>query len=71
MSKMKVSMVLMVIAIIAGMFSSVSNENWDTLIWQVICLSWVGNTWMANSRVTELEGDISSLIKKINNSIKL
>lgn len=67
---MKVSMVLMVVAIIAGVVTSISKQNWDTLIWQVICLSWVGNTWMANSRVTELEGDISSLIKKINNSIK-
>ena len=67
---MKVSMVLMVVAIIAGVITSISKQNWDTLIWQVICLSWVGNTWMANSRVTELEGDISSLIKKINNSIK-
>jgi hypothetical protein len=70
MNKMKVSMVLMVVAIIAGVVTSISKQNWDTLIWQVICLSWVGNTWMANSRVTELEGDISSLIKKINNSIK-
>jgi len=70
MNKMKVSMVLMVVAIIAGVITSISKQNWDTLIWQVICLSWVGNTWMANSRVTELEGDISSLIKKINNSIK-
>lgn len=67
---MKVSMVLMVVAIIAGVITSISKQNWDTLIWQVICLSWVGNTWMVNSRVTELEGDISSLIKKINNSIK-
>lgn len=70
MNKMKVSMVLMVVAIIAGVITSISKQNWDTLIWQVICLSWVGNTWMVNSRVTELEGDISSLIKKINNSIK-
>ena len=68
---MKVSMVLMVISIIAGMFFSISKENWDAVLWQVICLSWVGNTWMANSRVNQLEGDISSLIKKINNSIKL
>lgn len=68
---MRVSMVLMVVSIIIGVVISISKQNWDTLLWQVICLSWVGNTWMADSRVRDLEGNISTLIKKINSSIKL
>jgi hypothetical protein len=67
---LKWSVIFMVISIIAGMFVSVSRENWDALFWETMCLCWVFNAHLGNLRAERLEKALESVIGLLDSSKK-